>query len=46
MCFGVVAVAIDAVIKSKMKEYYWELLIVGNKIFLGVSQNLADRILQ
>ena len=45
MCFGVVAVAIDAVIKSKMKEH-WELLIVGNKIFLGVSQNLADRILQ
>ena len=32
--------------KSKVKKYYWELLIVGYKIFLGVSQNLAARILQ
>ena len=32
--------------KSKMKKYYWELLIVGYKVFLGVSQNLAARILQ
>ena len=46
MCFGAVAVVIDSFTKSKMKKYYQELLIVGYKIFLGVSENLAARILQ
>ena len=52
MCFGGVAVAIvnsNSSSKSKLvkfKVYYLELLKVGYRIFLDVSQNLAIRILQ
>ena len=52
MCFGGVAVALvnsNSSSKSKLvkfKVYCLELLKVGYRIFLDVSQNLAIRILQ
>ena len=45
MCFGVIVVVIDSFTKSKIDKYYWELLIVGYKIPLGVSQNLAATVI-
>ena len=46
MCFDGVVVAIDTVLQSLKGKYYWELMKLGCRNFLGMSQNVATRILR